>query len=205
VSRGITTAASNAAASDTVRPVWFFEGEFSSGYVRLWTGLGDISWDSKTWQGVGNLGSVDAVRETAEIRAEGINLSLSGIPSDIVSKVLTEARTGKPVNVWLGLLTSAGTVIADPIDYFQGRMDVPTIEDAGDTSVVRITAESRLISLERPRIRRYTDEDQQSEYSGDKGFEHAATTFSAVIPFGNNAGRMTRLVPWKAPKHEVEG
>jgi hypothetical protein len=38
------TAAFVAALSDQdLRPVIFFEGEFASGWVRLWSGLGDVS------------------------------------------------------------------------------------------------------------------------------------------------------------------
>ena len=50
------TAAFVAALSDQdLRPVIFFEGEFASGWVRLWSGLGDVSWNGRTWSGAGSL------------------------------------------------------------------------------------------------------------------------------------------------------
>jgi hypothetical protein len=58
-SRHLTTAMDAAIVAGKVRPVIFVEGSFhASGspdeeFLRLWSGLGDFSWDSKTWTGAG--------------------------------------------------------------------------------------------------------------------------------------------------------
>jgi len=46
-----------------------------------------------------------------------------------------------------------------------------SIVENGETAEVSLTGESRLIDLERPRVRRWTSEDQKSLYSGDLGFD----------------------------------
>jgi hypothetical protein len=52
---------------------------------------------------------------------------------------------------------------------FVGRMDQATLQDDGETAQINIAAESRLIDLQRARVRRYTDEDQRAVYPSDKG------------------------------------
>jgi len=69
-----------------------FEGEFASGWVRLWSGVGNLSWNGQTWSGVGTLLGISAIDETNEIRASGLTVSLSGIPSDLLAAALGDAR-----------------------------------------------------------------------------------------------------------------
>jgi hypothetical protein len=154
----------------TVRPVVFYEGEFAAGVVRFWTGVGDLSWNGQTWRGVGTLLSVSTISETADIRAEGMTLSLSGISSDIISLVLTQCRLGLPGRVWFGFTLADGQVIADPYLAFSGKLDVPVIDDEGTQCTVSLSYESQLIDLERPREFRWTHQTQLSLHPGSLGF-----------------------------------
>lgn len=188
MSRDLTTAFETALTADTVRPVLFWEGEFDSGTVRLWSGYGELTWNSETWQGAGTLAGITAIEETGDIKAAGVTFSLSGIPSDMLELALGEVRQGKPVKLWLGLLSlTDGSVIADPDQVFSGRMDVPTIDEGGETSTIAITAENRLVDLERARERRYTHEDQQIDFSGDKGFEYVNSLQDKEVLFGGTS------------------
>lgn len=153
-------------------PVLFYEGDFASGTVRFWSGLGTIAWDGHDWTGAGNLAGVSAIEETGDVQANGVTLSLSGIPSALVSLVLEEARQGLPGTVWLGFLAADGTVVADPAIAFAGRLDVPQIEDGATTATIAISYENRLRDLERAREYRYTDESQKLFHPEDKGFEY---------------------------------
>jgi hypothetical protein len=63
-------------------------------------------------------------------------------------------------------------------------MDVMTIEDAGATANINVTAESRLIDLDRSRARRFTSEDQKIDYPDDKGLEMVASLQDTVIIWG---------------------
>jgi len=160
-----------------------FEGEFASGWVRLWSGIGNLSWDGKTWSGVGTLLGISAIDETSEIRASGLTVTLSGVPSDLLAAALGDARSGKTGRVYLAFF-SGGSVVADPVLQFQGRLDVPAIEDGEDTSTIAISYESELIDLERARERRYTPEDQAIDYPGDLGFAYVASLQDAQITWG---------------------
>ena len=72
MSRDLTSGVQTAIEATQVQPFLLFEGLFASGYVRVWSGYGDIAWDSRTWIGVGSLAGISAVQETAEIQANGL-------------------------------------------------------------------------------------------------------------------------------------
>lgn len=168
-----------------VNPVFFVEAEFSTGFLRLWTGVNNISWDGKTWTGAGQLLNIEPARETTNISATGIRISLNGLDAGIVSSALNAARQNKPVNAYIGFLDASGNIRIDPYKFFSGLVDILVIEETGETSIITLQAESRLISLNRVKERRYTDQDQRlglvgfdfsGESSGsdptDLGFEH---------------------------------
>jgi len=186
--RDLTVGMAAAIAAGTVRPAILYEGVFVSGgvdqYLRLWTGVGDLSWNGYTWTGGGQLLAISPIEEASEVRAVGFTVTLSGMPSALIANALTNARQGKPGTLWLALFDSAGAVIADPYQLQGGRLDFTIIEDNGDTCTIGAQYESRLVDLERPRERRYTHEDQQLDYPGDLGFEYVASLQDKQIVWG---------------------
>lgn len=184
MSRTITAAVIAELASGQVRPAIFFEAQFPSGFLRLWSGLGEITWNSQVWTGAGNLMGIGAIEESADVVATGTTISLSGIPTDLVSLCLADARQGMPGKVWIGFMSAAGAVISDPILAFAGRLDVPSIMDGAERCEIQITYESRLIDLNRAREFRYTHESQQVFSAGDRGFEYVSGLQDKEVRWG---------------------
>lgn len=91
-------------------PVIFFEAElFASGspdaqYLRLWTGVGTLSWNGFVWTGGGNLLAISPLEESARTEALGFTVTLSGMPSDKISLALQSVRQGRPGKIWLGAM-----------------------------------------------------------------------------------------------------
>lgn len=73
------------------------------------------------------------------------------------------------------------------IPLWVGRMDVMMIDEGPETSAITVTAESELADLKRPRVRRYTHEDQQQLYPGDMGFEFVSGVMDLEIGWGTGA------------------
>ncbi len=184
MSRNLTTAVQNELAASELEPFFAIKLAFDSGDVRIWTGYNDITIASETYIGGGQLLSISPVEETVEVAAKGINFALNGIDSNLVSVALTESYQGRSAKVYLGVLSS-GAVVADPYLLFDGRMDVMTIEDGGDTANISLSAESRLIDLERARISRYTDNDQQNKFSGDTALRYVSSLQEKEIAWGS--------------------
>ena len=161
MARALTAAMIAAITAGTVRPVLIAKIGTYGADVNAWTGIGDLTFQSEIYSGVGNFGGVSQVNETSDLRAAGMNFSLSGISSSMISTALGNIRYGRPAMLWLGLYDMAsGVLVADPYRLFTGQTDVPTIDEGPETSVITISAESRLIDLDRARARRYTPEDQ---------------------------------------------
>jgi hypothetical protein len=184
MSRNLTTAVQNELAASELQPFFAIKLAFDSGDVKLWTGYGDITVASETYTGGGQLLSISPIEETVEIAARGVNLALNGINSSLVSVALTESYQGRSAKVYLGVISS-GAVVSDPYLVFDGRMDVMTIEDSGDTANISLSAESRLIDLERARVRRYTNNDQQNQFSGDTSLRFVADLQDKEIAWGS--------------------
>ena len=183
MSRDLTAGVISEITSAELQPFLLFQGEFVSGTLRCWSGMGDLVWDGQTWTGTGTLLSISAVTETADVNANGVTASLTGMPSSLISLALNDCEQGAAGYVYLGFLSS-GAVVSEPVLLFEGRLDIPAIDEQGETCVVSISYESRLIDLERTRESRYTDQDQQREFAGDVGCEFVAGLQDKVITWG---------------------
>ena len=171
--------------ADWVRPLILVEMLFGSGPVRMWTGYGDFQWSNRTWTGTGTLLGISPVEETTEVRAAGVRLTLSGVPSDVLALALAEPYQNRPCSIFVGVLNvNTGALLADPYEVFRGRMDTMQIEENGEDATVTVAAESRLLDLERPRERRYQHEDQRIIDNNDKFFEFVPTIQDIEIKWG---------------------
>ena len=72
MSRDLTVAFATALADQSLRPVIFFEGQFATGWVRIWSGLGEVSWNGQAWAGAGSLLGLGAIDETGEVVAGNV-------------------------------------------------------------------------------------------------------------------------------------
>lgn len=186
MARTIDAATEAALVSPEVLPVFLFKAIFDEGPIYLWTGYGDLLWDSITWTGTGTFGSVSEIEETTNVQANGVRVSLNGIPSSIISLALTYEYRDRPCSFYLGAVSLAApnTLVGDPLVQMGGRMDVMSLEDTGDSGSLSISIENRLIDLARARERRFTHDDQQIDYPGDDGFEYVAGLQDKSISWG---------------------
>jgi hypothetical protein len=184
MSRNLTTAMKTALAGVVVRPVLLVQQEFRGTTINIWTGLGPLVWDGKTWLGVGDLLAVSELEENSDVSAKGMTISLKGVKSSDISLALAGMARNKPGKIWLALLDASGSVIANPKIMFSGKLDTCTVEDGADTCTISIALESELIDLERPREVRLTDQEQQKRFPGDRGLENIAALQDANIPWG---------------------
>ncbi len=101
-------------------------------------------------------------------------MSLSGLDSSILSSSISQDSEGGVVKLYFGVLTTtdnATAVVDSPYQLFEGSLDTIQITETGESAMITVTVENKLIMLERPRNRRYTDQDQKNLFAGDKGLE----------------------------------
>jgi len=159
------------------------ELDFADGVVRVCNASYTFSWDGNDWLGMGTLGSIEAISEGSALQMYNCALTLSGIPSDLISEALSQNYQGRNAIIRIAPLNSDYTFIADPVIVFKGRMDTMDIE-IGSTSKLSLSVESRLVDWDRPRIRRFNDDDQRSEFPNDRGFKYVAQVVQKDLKWG---------------------
>lgn len=169
--RALTSGMVTEVTGAVMRPAIFCEIEFDTGFLRVWSGIGSFSFDSKTWLGVGDLGTISVIQEGSDLTASGITLTLSGIPQDKLDNILDDVRQGNPIRCYLGMLDSSDVLVVDPFKFFDGFTDVAGIEEGAETATLSITGENALIILNKSSERRFTSEDQIFDFAGDLGFD----------------------------------
>jgi hypothetical protein len=184
MSRTLSTAMQAVATAELVRPIYLVDLEFASGSIYLWSGLGDLSFDSNTYIGAGDLLSIGSVQESTELTATGAQITLGGIKQSLLTLARDEPYQGRPLTIRLGAFDENGDLIASPVIVFSGFMDVMTINDSGETSTITVSAENKLIVFQKTAVRRYTAEDQKIEHPTDKGFEFVAKIQEKEIVWG---------------------
>jgi hypothetical protein len=185
MSRSLTADEVSALTSGRVYPAYFVQLEWGSGTTRYWSGNADATWNSLTWTG-GRLVRVNAISETAELRAVGVEIVLGGVDSAELSLALSYTRVGKPVKIWLHLLSAAGVVLGGTDPTWAGRMDTCRGVQGPEPQLV-IHAESELAALMRTRTLRYTPESQKALYPGDKGLDYLPRQLSWSGQWGTAA------------------
>lgn len=183
MSRGLSSALKSALADKEVHPFTMVHMDFDSGSLRLWTGRGDLTWGGKTWTGSAGLLGFSTISETTEVQSKSLNISLSGMPAEILLLALDEDYQGRDCTVYFGAF-SGGAIVVDPIITFRGKMDVMPISDSGDTSAITLTVENRLVVLHRSRGRKWTASDQKIDYPNDKGFNFVQSIQGKKIQWG---------------------
>lgn len=180
VTAGVITESKKATGA---KPFLLTKLQFDSGNFRVWSGRGDLTFNSEIYLGIGDLGEISQIEEGIEQRAFGISLKLSGVSTSNISLALSEELQNRKLEVWLGFFDSSYVLVVDPILLFRGRMDTMDVK-LGKTATIVVTAESRLIDWARPRVRRYTDGDQQERFPGDLGFQFTSDASDKEIVWG---------------------
>jgi hypothetical protein len=155
-----------------VRPLFLVSIQFANETLYMWTGVGDLVWNGNTYKGMGTLGTVSTIAETGETQAQGITLTLSGIPTPLLIDSMTQMTSDGTASVYLGFLHQDGSIVADPILAYSGLTDQPTIDMSTETCNVSIAVENRLSDLNRARGGRYTDQDQRQRHPADTSLKY---------------------------------
>jgi hypothetical protein len=155
-----------ALASGVITPFFAAQLTLKSSTQYVWTGVGDLLWNSQMFAGVGSLAKIGTVQEGTDVQAYGTTVTLSGIDPVLLNDSMTDMQPGAPVNLWFGLLAN-GVIVGAPYLIFSGTMDQPTVSIGGETLTISLALENRMLDLSRASNRRYTSADQRLYYPTD--------------------------------------
>ena len=186
MARTIGSTFSTQLSSSQTRPFYAVEFLYTQP-LRMWTGYGEFTILSQDYLGLGNLISIGQVQESADTKASGINITLSGLDTSVLSGAFNETQQGIVVHLYFGVLTitdNALAIVDTPYQIFSGTVDTVSIAEDGQTSTIAYTIESKLISLEKALDFRYTDQDQKFFFPNDKGLEFVDDVQNKSIDWG---------------------
>ena len=144
----------------------------------------NIYWDEGSpageveYQGLGNLVSIDSVTETADIAANTMNFTLSGISSTNLNVTLDRLLyQNKACYLWYGLLDKQTYAIqggqTGPILIYRGLMDYANITMDQQEITISLNTSSRLTDWEKAKGGRFNHEYQKRYVdSTDEGFKY---------------------------------
>lgn len=196
----IPTELATALAQGTVQP--FYAVEFllddtngtradQAGYagnraIRLWSGYGERTIDGDTYLGSGDLMTIGDVETVADMSAPAMNITLSGMPGDIVSLALQEPYQRRDCRIYFG------AIINDAGDHsvftaYVGELNKMTIQDEAESGTINVLIDSKMVEAQKSSNRRYTSESQKSRYSDDTFFDYVALIQDAEIVWGRKS------------------
>lgn len=185
MSRNFNNTVLTALRSDRFSLVLLVELDFSSGTVYTNSSPIDLQWANKTWTGLMGVGDLDAIKENTENKAANIKMTLTGIPRDLVGVSINENYQGRAVNIYLGALDENIRLYDSPVLVWAGKMDTMSVA-LGETAAIQLKCESNLVDWSRPKIRRYTDQEQQARFPGDLGLQFVNKMADLELTWGES-------------------
>lgn len=182
MSRNISPTLLSALTQNVAEPFYAIELFFDRGAVRLWTGLGERTINNEVFTGALGVLGISSAEEVVDLSAKSMSLTFSGLQSTSLSIALIEPYQRRKARVYLG-----DQSVSDVVEIFSGQMNTMSIEDSGESSIIQITLESKLVELERSANWRYTDENHKSRNSDDSFFSYVKSIQDAQVAWGRTA------------------
>lgn len=202
MSRVIHPATLAAMANPVITWLILVRYEFDSGTLAFCNLLDDYVFEGVTYTGMGDLGNISEVVENTSLDPAYFDVTLSGIKTELLAAALNENYTNRDCYVHLGLLSQPGDtetellewsdttlpwndltlgwgssggyrLIGEPFVFFYGKVSEMQCS-YGENSQIVVTAVDEASVWEKPKLERYTDQDQRARYPGDTGFRFVA-------------------------------
>jgi len=161
---------------------------FDSGTVNVWSGGGELIANSKTWQGLGDMGSLSGVTEVTDLTDVVLKATLSHIMTDLmpelVDEVTTQDTTFRPFE-FLIVFFDDDRVVLGTVILAVGFIDQIQLAVDADGGGITIDLVTETALLTRNNFVRMTNDAQQKIFDGDLGLSHV-TDLDEQIIWGNS-------------------
>lgn len=184
----VSIAVEAALLSKSMRYGFLAEIVTAAGTVRCWSGAGTLSYNGQSWVGLGVLGRITGMGETAEVRTTETRYELSAISNNAaLSEFLDSPIRGNLAKAWFAVMDDQGVVIPDPIQIDETLLDTATVSTAEDLmSTLVLIGTSAIFDFRRGKSLAITNEQQQLDYPGDTGFDRIPTEVAdKTVPWTN--------------------
>lgn len=138
--------------------------QFDLPVVQRWAICGlPLVWGGYTWAPLDIV--VSEIKDDAD-QASGVRFTVPGVSESDLAMAMSADVGGAAVTVRMAWVDPADGTVADAVQIWAGELDLAGWQD-GPHAVVHYTAEHRAGVSLRPRVSRYTDDEQGRLSAGD--------------------------------------
>jgi len=192
MTRALEATLSTELTNTLIRPVLLVALPFRAQTVYLTSGHYNISYGGNTYLGNGWLQPVRTIEDTEELVLSSVEIELLGASQEVRALALSDVDQSLLAYVRIGLLDAAGALIGTPYLAFQGYIDTADISESVDSTLVTFTLESDAMRWQIPNEHAFTDAFQQSQYTGDLGFQYVAQLEDVSLFWGKAAKKQKK-------------
>lgn len=183
MARDLHPATAAALEAATIYPAWVVRLDIKDDPLEVWTGLrdftpsgtGDAALEGRTYEGVGLIGQIGAIIDSAE-GSQAVSLTLPGIDpnGDALKQFVWDARVWqfRQSWIWLALMDAAGAVIGRPIRFKTGRMDRVYARSTEDGGELVVDLESHQVYAAQALTSRYSEQTDIDTSDTSQRFVH---------------------------------
>jgi len=178
-----------------VRPIAFVRMDFDSGVKRFHTEIGPRTavhpvYGSEVYTGIGDFGGLTTdITESTSSAAQVVKFGLSGVNPTLIADVMaSDDYHRREIELMFGFDDENGDLIDDPVIVFGGYMDKADIIFGEGKADISLSCESRASILQGNSDLRFTDEQMQTDYSGDLAGEYIYRMLDIVLKIGGAKG-----------------
>ena len=184
--RRVSAAVLAAMRSRTARLALMADIDHPDGRLRVWTGIGTLSYGGHEWTGLGGLATVKGVQSSSDPQIVDHTYVITNVGPDAEAFINAKVR-GRRATTWLVFLDEANAVIPDPLQIAASTLDVTTYAvDESGKATLSLIGQSDLWQLEQPLNVSLTNTEQRKRYPEDSGF-------SEVVIIPNQTLKWTRV------------
>lgn len=154
----------------------FLDGTFATATIRVSTWNHDITWGGFTWQGLGNLVSIQDVKDSEALETNSVDMKLNVGNSTILGLALGEAERyrGKAAILYMCPVNDGGVLVDTPITFWTGEMDSMALTYGQENSEIALRCFPTSSRISRPSGLRANHEQHIQNYPTELGFQYLA-------------------------------
>lgn len=157
---------------------YFLEMQFLSGTVRVCSYNGTYNWNGFDWIGLGTVGNISAVEETAGVLSSAMLFTLNVAQTSTLALAVgaAEQYRGRAAKLYFCPLDVNGNLIDTPQICWRGNMDTVSTGVDGEIGQIVLKCETSAFTLKRRNALRLNDaqQNQRMAHLGlpvDTGFQ----------------------------------
>ena len=197
MTRTFTTAEKNVIAGDFTKinlieldvPSWN-AAPFTNGILSFNTSALDFIHDGKTYYGADGIVTLDSIKETSEIKRNGLSIGFSGLNTSLLNLFLTDTFH---INKVVVSVFEAAYVQSGFIEYqkqyvkliHKGKIDNIQYKTSSESAQITVRTTSVFSDWARPRLPFLDDSSQRERNSNDKSLSFLGNTVNQQVTWGN--------------------